>query len=94
MAALASRSVRLSLADCQGGALPGVTIAAHAPGLILWDCAGGPDWSEGEPGRYQLDAVNSRDWADDGMIGEYDTLPDAMAAAPTLRPYGAPDAIF
>lgn len=55
-------------------ALPGVAMVSRVAGLILWDCAEGPDWSEGEPGRYSVEAVDSVDWRHDGMIGEYDTL--------------------
>lgn len=60
-------------------ALLGVEMLARVPGLILWDVANGPDWSEGEPGRYTVEAVDSADWRLDGMIGEYDTLTDARA---------------
>ena len=65
-------------------ALPGVEMVARVPGLILWDCAKGPDWSEGDSGRYTVEAVDSADWRQDGALGEFDTIGAALAAHPAL----------
>ncbi len=67
-------------------ALLGVEMVARVAGLILWDVANGPDWSEGEPGRYTVEAVDSADWRQDGMAGAFDSIAAAVAAHPALAP--------
>lgn len=66
--------------------IPGVVVVATASGLVLYDVAGGPDWSEGDSGRYSLEAVDSENPDDDGLLAEYDTLAEAIAAYPSLAP--------
>lgn len=65
-------------------AMPGVVIIARVSGLLLWDTAGGPDWSRGDAGRYTVEAVDSMDWRLDGMRGTFDTIERALAVFPAL----------
>lgn len=67
-------------------ALPGCKVVARAPGLRLWDVSEGPDWSEGDSGRFSLESVGNADPRDDGLVAEYDTLADALTAFPSLKP--------
>lgn len=58
--------------------LPGIVTVATVAGITLYDVANGPDWSEGDSGRYSVESLA------DGFLGEYDTVAEALTAHPEL----------
>lgn len=61
-----------------GEVLPGVRLVAYSAAFLLFDAADGPDWSEGDAGRFSLYEREGEGLG--GLVAEFDTYSEGTSA--------------